>query len=305
MSVECRICDTEIDPNCVLKNRFFLEMYQDVICKWVNLTGSSELNLCQSCMIEVIGFYKFKQISRRNVPEANAADGGEQEATPEVLQSLLDGCKESAALPPEVQQWVDPHVEPVVRIKRKIQRKTAEEKAMAPEEYKKYYFRKMWDKHRQVCTVCGKKFPSKQMEGHMNKHKKLEPYSCTHCGMTFHCKLNMRGHIQRMHSKVQKTFSCQICDSTFRKSVNLRNHMRALHSGDRRDFVCTICGKAFAWKSVLKVHQKTHTREVAYRCHVCSQEFVYRQLYKLHMHKKHPGQPVLDKLKKKDTEELS
>lgn len=81
--------------------------------------------------------------------------------------------------------------------------------------------------------------------------------------------------------------------------------MRALHSGDRRDFVCTICGKAFAWKSVLKVHQKTHTREVAYRCHVCSQEFVYRQLYKLHMHKKHPGQPVLDKLQKKDTEELS
>lgn len=328
MPVRCRICAARIESNRILKNRFFREMYQDVICKWLNIKDHSRSSLCQPCTVDVMDFYKFKQLSRRNIPKANASDDDSPEALPEVLQSLLDGCKESVELPAEVLQGLDPrgpHMGPVDRnvqtkkLYRKHQRKTEEEKAMTPDEYRKHYNRKMWLRYQQVCMICGKTIIKTRMEGHMNGHMGLEPYSCPHCNMAFNCRMNLANHIKRMHTvqlpcekcgqiingQMQlkrhmlqvhsgQSFSCHICNSKFRQSSYLQKHMQALHS-DQRDYVCTVCGKAFFRKFVLDVHLRTHTREEAYRCEICSKGFIHRRLYTLHMDKLHPGQPKSSK----------
>uniref|UniRef100_A0A1Q3F3H3 Putative c2h2-type zn-finger protein n=1 Tax=Culex tarsalis TaxID=7177 RepID=A0A1Q3F3H3_CULTA len=319
MSVKCRICDTEIDPNRVLKNRFFREMYQDVICKWVNIKTISKKSLCQACMGTVVDFYKFKQLSRGNISKVDASEDGDPAASPDMLQSLLDGCKESVELSAEVLQVLDPngsHEDQVGRNvppKRVCQRKTEEEKAMRPEEYKTYYYRKMRSKYEQVCSICGKKIEKKRIEGHINGHLGLEPFPCPHCSMPFNCRVNLASHIRRMHTvqnpcekcgkiingNIQlkrhmqevhsdKAVSCPICKVKFRQRSYLKIHMQNQHS-DQRDYVCGVCGKAFARKFVLNVHLRTHTREELYRCEVCTEGFIHRRLYTIHMERHHPG----------------
>lgn len=207
-------------------------------------SSSSSSSLCRFCIVDVLDFYKFKELSRKNIPKVDASDDGDPDVSPDVLQSLLDGCKESVELPAEVLQVLDPngpHAEPVVRQKRETKRKTAEEKAMAPEEYKKYYNRKMLLKYSQVCTICGKKIAKTRMEGHMNGHLGLEPYPCPHCKIPFNCRKNLAGHIRRMHT-VQ--LPCEKCGKFINGGQNqLTRHMKDVHSGDT--FSCDICSRTF------------------------------------------------------------
>lgn len=306
-----------------MDNRFFREMYQDVICKWVGSKQHSKSSLCQPCMVDVMDFYKFKLMARRNIPKSIDE---ETKVLPEVKESLLDGCKEEIKLPQEVLQGLDPsgpHMGPVERnagrtkkVYRKRGDKTEEEKAMTPEEYKRHYNRTMWARYRSVCSICGKKIVHSRFEGHMNGHMGLEPYSCPHCNLPFNCRMNMLGHIKRMHTvqlpceicgkvvngQLQfkrhmldahsgRIFECTICKRKFKQKRFLKNHMAAVHS-DRRDHICTLCGKGFYRKYVLDIHMRTHTREEAYRCEVCLKGFVHRRMYVMHMEKEHPGGPA-------------
>lgn len=318
---QCRVCQTKCIPNRVLLNRSMLEMYQDVICKWIDINSPALLSLCQPCIVDITDFYKFKQLSRRNIPLPNSDI---QHRTPEMLQLLLDGCKESVNLPPEVLTHVlDPSVPcvgPLERTKRpKIQRyhKSEEEKAMTPDEFKRHYARKMSELTKLTCTVCGKRICRKLIEGHMNGHSGVEPFSCSHCQMKFHCQVVMATHIRRKHSggysckecgKVFNSrtarerhmmdqhngrfFTCTICDKKFLEKKSYKGHMAAIHT-ERRDYECPHCGKAFKRKFVLEVHLRTHTGETPYRCDDCPKDFIHRRMYTLHMKQFHPGAPLM------------
>lgn len=205
-----------------------------------------------------------------------------------------------------------------MRPKRPIRRKTAAEKAMDPEEYKKYYYHMTIEKYKKTCELCGKRIHSDRMDGHMNGHRGLTPYSCENCGLKFNCKINLRAHIQRMHitghevkcpqcdkeftnekklklhiSSVhdEKKFQCSLCGLKILNKYSLQRHMN-IHT-QTRDFVCPHCGKAFYCKSVLTIHLRTHSGETPYVCNTCSKGFIHRRIYVMHMQKFHPGEPLM------------
>eukprot|EP00179_Madagascaria_erythrocladioides_P006809 CAMPEP_0198323442 /NCGR_PEP_ID=MMETSP1450-20131203/11679_1 /TAXON_ID=753684 ORGANISM="Madagascaria erythrocladiodes, Strain CCMP3234" /NCGR_SAMPLE_ID=MMETSP1450 /ASSEMBLY_ACC=CAM_ASM_001115 /LENGTH=232 /DNA_ID=CAMNT_0044027145 /DNA_START=268 /DNA_END=966 /DNA_ORIENTATION=+ len=66
---------------------------------------------------------------------------------------------------------------------------------------------------------------------------------------------------QLKSKKVEKRYTCHVCHKTFSKSYNRSAHMR-LHTQEK-PFVCDHrgCTKAFTWKSSLKSHRASHSRE--------------------------------------------
>lgn len=61
------------------------------------------------------------------------------------------------------------------------------------------------------------------------------------------------------------------CGRGFTSQSNCTNHERT-HTGDR-PFVCHICSAAFAKSCTLKAHITTHTGEANYHCTTCGKSF--------------------------------
>ncbi|XP_065081017.1 zinc finger protein 41-like isoform X2 [Ochlerotatus camptorhynchus] len=213
-----------------------------------------------------------------------------------------------------------PLEEKPVKIERPFRRKyrrTEEEQTMTKDEYKKYYIRQYLDRCKKMCDICGKSIDPKRMDSHMNRHNGLQPYTCDECGLQFHCRMNLRKHINRSHAKGNE-MTCDICGRVSSSKIAHTQHLRAVHEekkfqcalcgvktltkalashmdihNQRRDFVCPQCGKAFYRKYVLSIHLRTHSGETPYKCHVCSEAFVHRRIYVMHMKKHHPDEPLM------------
>lgn len=205
-----------------------------------------------------------------------------------------------------------------LRPKRPIRKKTEAEKAMDPAEYRRYYFKQAIEKYKKTCEVCGKRMQADRLEGHMNGHMGLTPFSCAHCELQFNCRLNLKSHITRMHVTGDEV-RCPQCDKEFTNKRKLSSHLKAVHAEKRytctlcglkilsrtslqthmnihtqtRNFVCPHCGKRFYCKSVLTIHLRTHSGETPYICNTCPKGFVHRRMYVMHMQKFHPDEPLM------------
>jgi uncharacterized Zn-finger protein len=162
----------------------------------------------------------------------------------------------------------------------------------------------------QTCPYCSKKVEKNRMEGHMNKHNDVRPYSCDECKKTFYCKQLLRLHKTSIHTdqslecpvckktfpsarslyshslrhKNQDRYQCELCEKRFNNSNSLKRHM-AIHSGIR-EFVCALCGVGFYRKFNLDVHIKNvHEQMKEYSCTIegCKKKFGYARLLKNHM----------------------
>ncbi|XP_058818493.1 gastrula zinc finger protein xFG20-1-like [Topomyia yanbarensis] len=281
----------------------------------------------------------------------NQRSAHQQKHDSKTLQALSDNCAKPIDLPIETLDELSSHAKPVItmkvdkttdepttespnkrrqfrtpeqihaekmRPKRKLRRKTAEEKAMSPTEYKHHYYRMIVDKYKITCEVCCKRLPPDRMDGHMNGHLGLQPYTCEYCGLLFNCKVNMRTHISKKHCE-DKQIPCILCDKIARCQADLRQHMRMVHEEKKlqcslcdlktnnrydlerhmrihtqtREYVCHHCGKAFYCNSVLTIHLRTHSGETPYVCPICPKGFVHRRMYVMHMEKLHPKEPIL------------
>lgn len=83
----------------------------------------------------------------------------------------------------------------------------------------------------QICTICGKKFPS---------------------------DIALQRHLTNVHYKERK-FQCTICNKAFKWSINLKEHM-AIHTGERL-YSCRHCSRQFNASSNLHSHRKKVHRE--------------------------------------------
>ncbi|XP_075208143.1 uncharacterized protein LOC142313042 [Anomaloglossus baeobatrachus] len=89
------------------------------------------------------------------------------------------------------------------------------------------------------------------------------------------------------HQTVQ-AFSCSECGKSFKYKSILAIHQRT-HTGEK-PFSCSECGKSFGIKSDLIRHQKTHTGEKPFACSDCAKYFTHKshllQHQKIHTEEK-------------------
>ena len=87
-----------------------------------------------------------------------------------------------------------------------------------------------------VCTVCNKRFMSRQgLKYHVKTHTADNVYSCHECKKCFSYKSGLNQHMNIHRSK----YKCTECGKCCRNNTVLAVHMRS-HSGEK-PFECTVC----------------------------------------------------------------
>ena len=112
-----------------------------------------------------------------------------------------------------------------------------------------------------VCPKDGRKFHGMQPYiCHLQKvHAELFPQSllCTHCKTSFD---NIYERLAHMKLCSAKKFCCDHCDKRFSNKNYLNSHLK--REMGLLSCQCSVCEKIFKAKDELKIHMRTHTKEV-------------------------------------------
>lgn len=140
-----------------------------------------------------------------------------------------------------------------------------------------------------LCAQCGKAFryPS-VLEQHMLEHTGERPFACTKCDARYRFAVNLRRHMNNVHSDVP-AFECWQCRRPFFDPNCLRRHMRTVHTAERR-YACTVCDKRFSTSTGLQVHAYRHTGTKRFVCTVCDKRFYARAGLVEHERGTHTGE---------------
>ena len=132
------------------------------------------------------------------------------------------------------------------------------------------------DEHDFICDGaegCGKHFFTvHEFRRHKRQNHVTKTTVCEFCGkfMSANAKI---GHIQQMHSDIDKTITCPKCGKTFSSVRRLKAHM-GIHNPSK-DFTCSVCNKAFVCPANLRQHMVSH-KPPRHECKICGKMFLYR-----------------------------
>lgn len=120
---------------------------------------------------------------------------------------------------------------------------------------------------RKMCPECGLNVFN--LNNHITSVHGNQRHVCEHCSGVFKSIVLLKGHINKVHIKVQ----CSTCGDMVSKS-KLPFHMQQKHTpSSERKHKCEYCGKGFCELSRLRDHINTHTGEKPHKCKFCNTGF--------------------------------
>lgn len=107
-----------------------------------------------------------------------------------------------------------------------------------------------------TCQLCGNSAWSDMgFMMHMNNHP-----SCKECGVYMATHMDLRGHIEIEHGRMNMHM-CRFCDKVFLTKSGVTEHQRLKHEKTAPKFVCMICGHVCVRKRHLEDHvENVHNR---------------------------------------------
>lgn len=133
---------------------------------------------------------------------------------------------------------------------------------------------------------CGKMFLCKgQLRNHMSTHTEQRRFHCKHpgCDSSYSKKSRLVVH-ERSHTG-ERPFVCPYegCGKSFAEKGNLKTHVRT-HTGEKPYF-CSVkgCNKRFTTQGHLVDHERRHKDEKPYEWEVCGKAFMRSSTVKVHM----------------------
>jgi KRAB domain-containing zinc finger protein len=106
-----------------------------------------------------------------------------------------------------------------------------------------------------MCHLCPKSYTRvTRLEGHLNTHYGIKPYTCKSCSTAFYAKSSLIEHQKKCEGGMIVRHRCQICSERFGSQMELKQHRTLEHANV---FCSAPCGRKIKWKSSLKKHKST------------------------------------------------
>ena len=187
------------------------------------------------------------------------------------------------------------------------------------------------------CTTCNHvSFNSADKTLHKAVHVEEKTIQCPQCDQMFSRDSNLKHHFRRIHRRLkcelcdarfgtnkelldhqeqfhgldpktaQISYDCDVCPYKTKQKFRLLFHLTKVHGvknmyaeGKRFNFTCPVCEKTFATKYGMQLHQRIHTNERPFVCHVCSRSYSDPSNLIHHGRRVHPDIPKKEFLTKK------
>jgi len=141
------------------------------------------------------------------------------------------------------------------------------------------------------CPICAQKLKKRNMANHFAVHKNKGKFRCDKCTKSLSCADGLRKHaVIHLALDQRPVFPCNLCDFRSKSKGKLNSHKRVKHSMNPKTYDCTFCDKTFLYSNVLKVHFRTHTKEMPYPCEQCEKAFVSEAILNAHVQIVHLGE---------------
>ncbi|XP_049274720.1 histone-lysine N-methyltransferase PRDM9 [Rhipicephalus sanguineus] len=113
-------------------------------------------------------------------------------------------------------------------------------------------------------------------------------FSCEDCGDMFSVQKVLDYHRRcKHHQRPQGKHRCAHCPYSSNNKQHVIKHER-IHTGER-PFVCHVCRRGFTQRSALNSHLLVHTAERPYECPDCGQRFTHSSTMEQHQRALHSG----------------
>lgn len=138
------------------------------------------------------------------------------------------------------------------------------------------------------CDVCHARFTqSNSLKAHKLIHQVGDKpvFHCELCPTTCGRKTDLRIHVQKLHTPVEKPLKCRRCNKIYQDRYTYKMHTKT-HEGEKC-YKCDLCPYASISARHLESHILVHTDQKPYQCEMCEQSFRQKQLLRRHVNLYH------------------